>query len=115
MLLRPRQKLFVERCVKALDEHGNTIGIGPTGAGKTLMLSAVAGEIVGSVGSGPGIQYNPFKQMVSRLASIEDVVQHYSALNEERLHADGERILRRLDLTLQQVADLAAFLRSLSR
>ena len=42
-------------------------------------------------------------------------MQHYSALNEERLHADGERILRRLDLTLQQAADLAAFLRSLSR
>jgi cytochrome c peroxidase len=49
------------------------------------------------------------------LASIEDVVQHYSALNEERLHADGERILRRLDLTPQQAADLVAFLRSLSR
>ena len=49
------------------------------------------------------------------LAGIEDVVQHYSALNEERLHADGERILRRLDLTPQQAADLAAFLRSLSR
>lgn len=30
-------------------------------------------EIVGSVGSGPGIQYNTFKQMVSRLAKIEDV------------------------------------------
>ncbi|MDO8419900.1 MAG: cytochrome c peroxidase [Rubrivivax sp.] len=49
------------------------------------------------------------------LARIEDVVQHYSALNEERLHADGERILRRLDLTPAQAADLAAFLRSLSR
>ena len=49
------------------------------------------------------------------LARIEDVVQHYSALDEERLHADGERILRRLDLTPQQAADLAAFLRSLSR
>ena len=49
------------------------------------------------------------------LARVEDVVQHYSALNEERLHADGERILRRLDLTPQQAADLAAFLRSLSR
>ncbi|TPQ48760.1 helicase [Prosthecomicrobium hirschii] len=47
MLLRPRQRLFVERSVKALDEHGNTIGVAPTGAGKTLMLSAVAGEIVG--------------------------------------------------------------------
>ncbi len=49
------------------------------------------------------------------LPTIEDVVQHYSQLNEERLHADGERILRRLDLTSEQSADLAAFLRSLSR
>lgn len=48
------------------------------------------------------------------LRRIEDVVQHYSALDAERLHADGERILRRLDLRDQQAADLAAFLRSLS-
>jgi cytochrome c peroxidase len=43
------------------------------------------------------------------------VVRHYSALNEERLHADGERILRPLRLDAAQAADLAAFLRSLSR
>jgi cytochrome c peroxidase len=48
------------------------------------------------------------------VATIEDVVRHYSELNEERLHADGERILRRLDLGTEQAADLAAFLRSLS-
>jgi cytochrome c peroxidase len=48
------------------------------------------------------------------VATIEDVVRHYSELNEERLHADGERILRRLDLTPRQAGDLAAFLRSLS-
>ncbi|WP_425261707.1 cytochrome-c peroxidase [Rubrivivax sp. RP6-9] len=48
------------------------------------------------------------------LASIEAVVQHYSALNEERLHADGERILRPLRLDDRAAADLAAFLRSLS-
>jgi cytochrome c peroxidase len=47
------------------------------------------------------------------LATIEDVVRHYSELNEERLHADGERILRRLDLSAAQAADLAAFLRTL--
>ena len=49
------------------------------------------------------------------LATLEDVVRHYSDLNEERLHADGERILRRLDLSTQESADLVAFLRSLSR
>ena len=31
MLLRPRQKLFVERSVCALDEHRNTLGVAPTG------------------------------------------------------------------------------------
>ncbi len=49
------------------------------------------------------------------LATIEEVVRHYSELDEERLHADGERILRRLDLSAGQAADLAAFLRTLSR
>lgn len=44
MRLRPRQEVFVERCVKALDEHGNTAGVAPTGAGKTIMLSAVTGK-----------------------------------------------------------------------
>ena len=47
MLLRPRQKLFVERSVRALDEHQNTLAVAPTGAGKTIMLSAVVGEAIG--------------------------------------------------------------------
>jgi superfamily II DNA or RNA helicase len=46
MLLRPRQKLFVERSVAALRSHGNMIGVAPTGAGKTIMLSGVVGEIL---------------------------------------------------------------------
>ena len=47
MRLRPRQKTFVERSLGALDAHGNTLGIAPTGAGKTIMLSAVTGEVIG--------------------------------------------------------------------
>ncbi len=47
MLLRPRQKLFVERSVAALGAHANTLGVAPTGAGKTVMLSAVAGRMIG--------------------------------------------------------------------
>lgn len=42
MQLRPRQVEFVDNCVARLKEHGNTLGIAPTGAGKTVMLSAVA-------------------------------------------------------------------------
>jgi cytochrome c peroxidase len=47
------------------------------------------------------------------LPTVEAVVQHYSQLDENRLHADGERILRRLALSPGEAADLAAFLRSL--
>ena len=48
MLLRPRQKTFVERSVAALGARGNTLGVAPTGAGKTIMLSAVTGEMIES-------------------------------------------------------------------
>lgn len=46
MILRPRQKMFVERSINALNDHGNTLGVAPTGAGKTIMLSGVAGELL---------------------------------------------------------------------
>lgn len=48
------------------------------------------------------------------LPDLHAVVRHYSELNEDRLHADGERILRRLDLSGEEIEDLVAFLRSLS-
>jgi cytochrome c peroxidase len=48
------------------------------------------------------------------LATLRDVVKHYSELNEERLHADGERVLKPLRLTPAEVDDLLAFLESLS-
>jgi DNA repair protein RadD len=47
MRLRPRQKTFVERSLAALATRCNTLGIAPTGAGKTVMLSAVTGEMIG--------------------------------------------------------------------
>jgi len=48
------------------------------------------------------------------LATLRDVVRFYSELNEERLHADGERLLRPLHLTDGESGDLVAFLQSLS-
>jgi cytochrome c peroxidase len=47
-------------------------------------------------------------------ATIDEVVRHYSDLDETRLHADGARLLQALKLTPQQAADLAAFLKTLS-
>ena len=45
MLLRPRQKELVDRAVAALETHGNTLAVAPTGAGKTIMLSAAIGAL----------------------------------------------------------------------
>lgn len=48
------------------------------------------------------------------LATLRDVVRHYSELDEDRLHADGERILKPLKLNPAEAEDLVAFLQSLS-
>lgn len=45
MLLRPRQKELVSKSVAALHQHGNTLAVAPTGAGKTIMLSAILGDL----------------------------------------------------------------------
>lgn len=48
------------------------------------------------------------------LATLREVVRHYSNLDLDRLHADGERILQPLDLDKYDVDALVAFLESLS-
>ena len=49
------------------------------------------------------------------LATLQDVVRHYSEVDEERLHGtDGTRLVRALRLTPQEAADLVAFLETLS-
>ncbi len=50
MMLRPRQKEMVGNIVAALKGHDNTLAIAPTGAGKTVMLSAaLSGLFKGNV------------------------------------------------------------------
>ena len=51
MILRPRQSLLVQRTLDALSRHGNTLAVAPTGSGKTIMLSAVAGSLLAETGA----------------------------------------------------------------
>jgi cytochrome c peroxidase len=48
------------------------------------------------------------------LATLEDVVKHYSEVNPDRLHSDALPLVRPLALAPGESADLVAFLRSLS-
>ena len=45
--------------------------------------------------------------------TLADVVDHYSDIPEDRLHQDGEKLLRPLHLSDAEKADLVAFLRTL--
>ncbi len=47
------------------------------------------------------------------LATLEEVVRHYSELDMDRLHVHGGQILRPLHLSDEQIGDLVAFLESL--
>ena len=44
MILRPYQEVAISDAITALDTHKNTIVVAPTGAGKTIMLSALIGK-----------------------------------------------------------------------
>lgn len=49
------------------------------------------------------------------LRDLNAVIRHYSKINTERLHTDGEAILSQLNLSEQEIADLVAFLMTLSK
>jgi cytochrome c peroxidase len=49
------------------------------------------------------------------LPTLEAVVRHYSQVDIERLHGDdGTRLVRPLQLSPREIADLVAFLETLS-
>jgi cytochrome c peroxidase len=49
-----------------------------------------------------------------RIATLRDVVRHYSELDLDRVHADGEALLRPLGLSDGESDDLVAFLETLT-
>ena len=53
-------------------------------------------------------------QLVCSDRQLSCGARRYSTIDEERLHAGGERILRRLDLSARERADLVAFLETLT-
>lgn len=48
------------------------------------------------------------------LATLADAVRHYSELSEDRLHQDGEALLKPLRLMESEIDDLVAFLKTLT-
>lgn len=48
------------------------------------------------------------------LATLRDVVRHYSEVDEDRLHADGGQLIRPLHLREDEIDDLVGFLETLT-
>ena len=46
MILRPRQEESVNKSIEALSRFNNTVVVAPTGAGKTVIFSAVIQKFV---------------------------------------------------------------------
>ena len=46
MMLPPPNPCWSSALWRRSPEHGNTLSVGPTGSGKTIMLSAVAGSLL---------------------------------------------------------------------
>jgi cytochrome c peroxidase len=49
-----------------------------------------------------------------QIGTLREVVRYYSDLNVDRLHADGEQLLKPLKLTAQETDDLIVFVESLT-
>ncbi len=46
MILRPRQELFLQRIIGSLEKYDDTLGIAPTGAGKTVLFCHLLGRLI---------------------------------------------------------------------
>jgi DNA repair protein RadD len=46
VLLRHYQQEVVDDCLAALNRHGNTVAVVPTGGGKTIILAALLGKVL---------------------------------------------------------------------
>jgi len=57
MRLRPRQEQFVDACVGAVREHGDTLGVASTGFGKSVALAAMVKELTPPKGRALVIQH----------------------------------------------------------
>ena len=66
MIPRPRQGEFVTKCNAALDERGNSLGVAPTGAGKTIMLSLLAGTRLARPNAGRALVLQHRDELVSQ-------------------------------------------------
>lgn len=60
------------------------------------------------------VELSPPYMHNGRLASLRDVVLHYSGISPDRLHSDGEALVKPLGLSGGEVDDVVAFLRSLT-
>jgi DNA repair protein RadD len=103
MILRPRQEQFVDRAVAALAKHTNTLGVAPTGAGKTVMLSAVTRRVLDGKTNGTALILQHRDELVSQNARTYHAIDPRRAIGF--IDADTKQFGR--DVTFAMVQTLA--------
>lgn len=109
MLLRPYQRDFVGKCKDALLRHGNTLGIAPTGAGKTVILSAITGDLIrsGKVQKAMVLQHRDelLAQNAAKFRKVNPDIR-FSIFNADRKDWSGDVVFVS-EPTLRREANLA--------
>ena len=93
MLLRPYQEIAVNSASEALDKHGNTVVVAPTGAGKTIMLSSLIGKRYKSRKNVLVLQHRDelVNQNISKFQRINPNIST-SIVNAEQKDWDGDAV-----------------------
>ena len=98
MILRPRQALFVERSLSALDIHGNTLGVAPTGTGKTIILSAVTGKkLDGGAGKACVLAHRDDASRVGQQAGPNDLFMFFYSGHGQQEELGGDVLVAALE------------------
>lgn len=92
MMLRPRQAAFVSACSKALKKHGNTLGVAPTGAGKSVMLAAIVERTLKAGGRRRALVLQHREELVA-----QNRERFHQVVGPEAGYRTGELTARRKD------------------
>jgi len=109
MLLRPRQQEFLDRTLEALSDNDNTLGIAPTGAGKTILFSHLLGQLIQNEPAKKGLVIAHRDELIAQNSAIFRLINpdiSTSVVNADSKDWSGQVVFAMVQ-TLSREANLA--------